>query len=1089
MPDEPLTILISDMEGSTAFTAAKGDETALEVIRTHERLTREVVLTHGGREIKSMGDGFMLAFTSPSTAVACALDLQAALEKHNADHPEHPLRVRIGLNAGPVIEEGGDLYGTTVNVASRIAAKARAGQVLVSEGVHELSDGDWTFIDRGLFWLKGLRERWRLFEPTRGPVTIDLTSIQEERTPFVDREDERAALRLYVDAAMEGRGGFVFLSGDSGAGKTRLAEVVGAEAAARGMRMFIGRCYDATRTHPFAPLIDVLERIEAQSSPLEFRVLLAEAAGEIARLLPHVRRRYPDVPPPADLHPERERRYLFASLRDVLARVAREQPLFLILDDIHWADEASLLFLEQLAPNVQDLPILLVATYTHSELAASRPLQGALERLHRSGEVDRLALGALGEDDVRDLLRAIARTEPPDAVVRLLHSETEGNAFFLAELIRHLTERGRLIDADGGFVDDAAGRDVDVPENVRLTIRRRLDGLTRSTCAILANAALIGRGFALELLEATAQTTEDTLLDALDEAERSQLVTSAIEAGVIRFTFAHELIRQTLIADISLARRQILHLTIADAIEQIFASRLTDHAADLAYHLTEAGRRASPVRTAAACVMAGERAHDAAAYEEALRHFDHALSLIPQNDEASRASILVKVGRAELSSGHPDDALATWNEALDAYDALGDNESVARLSLDACIQISWWIGRRDIGTLIERGLHAVGERDSASREGLLAMSGVMASHLGSYREAEDKLDFALDLARKHEDTRVLGLVLFTKTAHHFNYLEHERAVEVGREAIEHLRAAGDLWNLANVQGFVGQSLGFLGRFDEAAEATEGAKDLAERLGNWVAYVYIDRARAWRHMSLHPDPEQLDRDGIRDVELGTNLGYGWMCSLGYTRRSFAAFVKGRWDDALTFADRSSSYERGVGHGHLGRLVLLNAYLGDREASIAAFERLRPLFPQANDPSYVGMWDSFLAAIEGMAVLGERERVADLYEVAVEAQRWAKLFRGWDYRLISSVVGMAATCAGRWDEAEEYFKKAVDIADGLPYPLEQPEARRFYAWMLLQRARNGDHDRACRLLDEAIGGYQRIGMPAHEALARSMLAQTA
>src|SRR5205823_1310896 len=145
--------------------------------------------------------------------IACALDIQEALGRYNDANPDQPIRVRMGLNDGPVIEERGDLYGTTVNATSRIAAKARSGQVLVSESVrkHSGDAGDWSFVDRGLFWLKGLRERWTLYEATRGPEQA-LPPSAEGRTPFIDRDDERASMRLYVDAALEGRGGFVLLA-------------------------------------------------------------------------------------------------------------------------------------------------------------------------------------------------------------------------------------------------------------------------------------------------------------------------------------------------------------------------------------------------------------------------------------------------------------------------------------------------------------------------------------------------------------------------------------------------------------------------------------------------------------------------------------------------------------------------------------------------------------------------------------------------------------------------------------------------------------------------------------------------------------
>lgn len=1083
-----LTVLITDMEGSTAFIDRRGDESAMGVLRTHERLIRREIALHHGREIKSMGDGFMVTFEDASEAVRCALAIGSAFDGHNASRPDEPIRVRAGVNHGPVIFEGGDIYGTTVNAASRIVAKARSGQVLVSESVKESAGGDWSFVDRGLFWLKGLRERWRLFEATRRPLTA-ATDRGDGTLLFVDREDERAALRVYVDEATDGRGGFVLLGGDPGVGKTRLAEEIGVEGAARGMRLFTGRCYEATRAHPFAPFIDILEQVERELTPTQFRVVLGEAAGEIARLLPHLRRRFPDIPPAADLPAEQERRYLFASLGGVLEGLARERPLFVHLDDVHLADESTLLFLEQLGPGLVDLPMLIVATCTNAGLASSSALQATIDNLQRARSIERLIIKPLEREHVAEFLSAVGATPPPDELTELLYRETEGNAFFMDEVVRHLIEQDRLLTPEGAWREDIAGHGLDVPESVRLTVGRRINVLGTSTRQVLAIAAVVGRDVSLDLIEVLHEGDSDELLDALDDAERAGLITSTDLHGDVRFRFSHELIRLTLVGDVSLTRRQLLHVRVADAIEQVYASALHEHAADIAYHLVQAGRRADRDRTIRFLILAGEAALAAAAYEDASRHFDRALSLLDPTDHAQRAPVLERLATAERSLGQPDDAIATWNEALDAYEALGAGPDVARLCLAAGNQITFWRRNHETLTLVERGMHALGNEDSPVRAGLIALRAIVAGHRGDYAHAETLFAEALELARRHDDDRILGMVLYSKATNHFQYVEHRKVVEFGSESIELLRRSGELWNLANVLGFVGQSLGFLGRFDEAAAVTEGTKALAERLGNWTAYIYADRARAWRHLARAPDARMLERDGERDLALGNKLGYGWMSAVGYTRMSFASFVLGRWDEAIERARESARYERGAGEGHIGRLVLLHAYAGHRDEAIALFDELRPRFPRAGEHNRFGLWDSFLAAIEGMALIGERDAVAELYELVRRSASHDRLFRGWDYRLHETVVGIAATCARRWDDAEAHFENARRLAKELPYPLEQPEANRFYAHMLIDRDEEGDRAKADGLLAEAVVMYERLEMRRHVALVRDMLAQIA
>ena len=174
-PEGAVTVLFTDVEGSTDMRTRFGDEAADELLRTHEDLVRAQVERHGGREVKSLGDGFMVAFGSPRKAISCAVDIQRVLDERNRSNPSREIRVRIGINTGEVSDVAGDLIGAAVNAAARIAGKARGGQILVANVVKDLAGvrPDLSYIDRGLYWLKGFPERWRLYEILRrapGPV-------------------------------------------------------------------------------------------------------------------------------------------------------------------------------------------------------------------------------------------------------------------------------------------------------------------------------------------------------------------------------------------------------------------------------------------------------------------------------------------------------------------------------------------------------------------------------------------------------------------------------------------------------------------------------------------------------------------------------------------------------------------------------------------------------------------------------------------------------------------------------------------------------------------------------------------------------
>ncbi len=237
LPEGTVTILFTDLVGSTDLATSRGDEAAQEILRAQRDLTRQKVEEHSGHEVKSTGDGFMVAFASARKAVACAVEIQRALEEHNRrQSPDQQFKLRMGLNTGEAIQEEGDLYGAAVNAAARICAKAKGDQLLVSQMVKDLVglDADVPFADRGRFRLKGFPQRWHLFEAVWQPETLAMPALLE-RTPFVGREEERAELRRLLDRAAGGRGALVMIGGEPGVGKTRLAEELVAEARQRNM--------------------------------------------------------------------------------------------------------------------------------------------------------------------------------------------------------------------------------------------------------------------------------------------------------------------------------------------------------------------------------------------------------------------------------------------------------------------------------------------------------------------------------------------------------------------------------------------------------------------------------------------------------------------------------------------------------------------------------------------------------------------------------------------------------------------------------------------------------------------------------------
>lgn len=1081
---ETTTLLFTDVVASTDLANRVGDDECRRLLDSHEQVIREELGRHGGREIKTMGDGFMAAFEEARAALACAITVQRRLA---AEVPG--VHVRMGLHAGEVVDRGGDLFGATVNASARISAHARGRQILISDDLVPHADGldELGVVDRGLFWLKGFPERWRLHEVRWGGDGA--VAVAHDRTPYIGREEELADLRRHLEEALAGRGSLVLVGGEPGVGKTRLAEEVAGEADQRGARVLVGHCSQMEGAVPYIAWVEVLEQAVARArSPEALRALLGESAGEIARIVPELRRMYGDIPPPVDLPPEQERRYLFNSIRGFIARAADVRPLVLILDDLHWADEPTLLLLEHLAEELHDMPALVIGTYRDVELEVDRPLARSLEGLLRRRLAERIPLKRLGQDAVAEMLAALAGQDPPPEVVTVVYEETEGNAFFVEEVFQHLHEEGRLLDERGRWRRDVRVGEVDVPESVRLVIGRRLQRLPDEARKVLAAASTIGRFFDVGLLEAVAETGEDELLDALEAAEVARLIApSADDAD--RFEFAHELIRQTLLAGLSALRRQRLHRKVADAIEGRLGDRAEERAEELVHHLLNAGSGADSKKLLRFLIAAGERGMAAAAWEDAHRHFENALALA-EGDRRVRADVLVKAGFALRSMARLQDAAAAWRAALDIFSELGDAEAAAGLCNELAFDLGY-SGRTGEGIeFVQRGLavsegmrNEVRARLLAAGMTYLAWSGDRAGALAMEREA-------LDLAREVGDPWLEAYIHGARATADYLYMDLAGTL-VAAERARTLDLGEDrLWERALLLSLVEFTHVLRGERDAAEAVARELVPMAERIGSGFAILLHARAEGLRAIGETGDLAAFERFAREDMERCERLEQMWV-SQSYTLLALAAFWRGRWDEAfehharalaLEFPGAFEGWSEGVRFLHL-------ATAGRVEEAAEVYRGWGGRLPPVDGPITFGPWSMALYAVDVMALLGRREEAARLGPYADRALAEGTLLRVFDALPIAAVAALAAAAAGRWDEAEARFAEALQLAGTLPLRISVPEVRRLHAYALLEWGEPGEHDRGRRLLEEAVAGYRDLGMPRHLELTEALLARGA
>jgi class 3 adenylate cyclase/tetratricopeptide (TPR) repeat protein len=1073
LPEGTVTVLFTDLVDSTALTNRVGDERARALGRDVEEIVRERVERHRGIEVKGLGDGQMVAFTSARRAVLCAVDIQKGLERwRRSDAQRADLALRIGLHTGEVIREEADLFGATVNFAARVAAQAAGGEVLLSEAAKAVLGAapSITLEERAEVELKGFPGHWRLYavawepEPEAGPAPGTV--------PLAGRDTERSVLSGAIARAKEGHGAIVLLAGEPGVGKTRLATEAMAEARQSGFLTVIGHCYETDGTPPFVPFVEALDEAFRDVPRERLEPLLGEEGPEVARIAPRLRAMFPALAPAADLPPEQARHYLFSCIGTFLARAAAARPTLLVLDDLHWADESTVLLFEHLASRIADVPMLIVGTYRDTDLDTSRPFAGELSRLSRLPVARRLPVRRLDRDGVAVQLRGLSGKDVPAALIDVIARETEGVPLFTQELYRYLAEQGRLFDESGDWRAVEVG-EVEVPEGVRLVIGRRLERLSEPARRVLTQASVVGRDFGFRLLGALTDMDEDTVLDAIEEAEAAHLLVprAGREAS---YAFSHEQVRQTLLGTLSLPRRQRLHLRIADALESTYGSDAEAHASEIAGHLYQAGAAADPDRTVRFLILAADVALAAGGFEAALRWCDEAISLVNSDEPRSIAPILDRRARSLRSLGRGDEALAVRETAAVAWEQLGDRDAAAEAWSEQAFDLFWLNLSAESLSAARRGLEVLGGQDSPHRCLLLAAEAASLAWLpgGDPAGLDNAFETAERLAESVGDARMLGLVLQYRSDGSGRLGLIRRGAQSAIRAASVLTDAGQPYEATSaLTNAITWNL-LAGRLDLVDQAHREMAPL-RRFGHAGAYLpplsMVSLARLMRDgelkayltscaAALDEAMERRDAFSINFAHLYLATGERWA---------------GKWDDAQARLGRFGPAGRPY---QAAAAISIATLRGDLEDVSARLDESRDLLPQPVDALTAAERGITIAVAEAIATLRSRDGAKQLYEV-VQVLIANGMILDPSFGLAERAAALAARADGDFAAAEAHFETALRQAHEIPHRIEQPEVRRWYGDMLIDRNAPGDRDRAITLLDEAEAMYRELGMLRH------------
>ena len=923
--------------------------------------------------------------------------------------------------------------------------------------------------------------------------TVAQQAVQADANPldrlaggvFVGREKEMDELRAGLEDALSGRGRLLMLVGEPGIGKTRTSEEFATYAGLRNAQVLWGRCYEGEGAPAYWPWVQVVRSYVHDRDPKELMSEMGPGAADIAQVVSEVRERLPGLPTPPALEPEQARFRLFDSITTFLKNASNGQPVVLILDDLHWADKPSLLLLQFLARELRGARLMVLATYRDVELRRQHPLSQTLAELSREGLSQRILLRGLTERDVARFIEITAGIEPPEALVEAVYRETEGNPFFVNEVVRLLVADGRL-----ERPDEVKSWSVTIPQGVREVVGRRLDHLSEECNGVLTVASVIGREFGLDALERVSDVTGDRLLEALEAAVGARVVAEA-PGALGHYSFTHALIRETLYEELGTTRRVRLHRQIGEVLETLHGDNLEPHLAELAHHFSEGAQAGDVDKAIDYATRAGERALSLTAYEEAARHYETAMKALEAKDkpdEAQRCELLLAMGEAQNSAGDRDKAKETFLQAAEVARKRNDAESLARAALGFAGLMGEWgtVDERTIG-LLHEALDAVSQEDSALRAMLLSRLAVELWFSGSTEPAEVPSRQAVDMARRIEDPAALADALWIRHLVFSGPETVEDRLGGGTEIVRLVQEAG-----ARERAFTGhyiRMVALLEMGDRPAgyAALEANARLAKELRQpgLLGYTTLYQATLPLLEGRFQEAERLNQEALswvqRSQEPLLDQLHRWQVLALHREqmppRDIEAAVKEEMEKIGTNFSRIT-------------LAHLHSELGRQAEARREFEGLAG--KDFADLPQDGTWLITVARLSQVcAYLGDERRAAALYELMLpHAQRNVVVQGFFDYLgSVSHYLGRLATTMERWEDAEKHLEDALEMNAKMGARPWLAHTQHDYADMLLRHDEPGDREKALELVSEALNAAQEMGMKplVEQALALKLQAQ--
>jgi len=899
---------------------------------------------------------------------------------------------------------------------------------------------------------------------------------------LIDRVGEMGLLRKAVDRSVRGEGGVVFLYGEPGIGKSRLARELGAYARLRGMQVMSGRCPALFKMDGVPPYVLWNEAIKDYlqiCTPERLYKVIGYYPSEVCKLVPEIKQKLGTIPQSPPISPEDERNRLFEAVSQFVTNISKEAPLLVILDDLQWTDQSSLLLLHYLARGVHKESLLLLGTYRDTDIDERHPLSPVLTELNRERLLEAVQLRRMPLEDVSEMIKQILEQDDvPKEFCELVYQKIGGNPFFVEEVIKSLKEEEVIYQEENKWKIKEASK-IEFPKTVKSVIKTRIGRLDDECQHMLTMASFIGKDFTFKALHKVTGLEEDKLLELMERIVKTGLVKEKVIRGEGIYSFADVIVRDVLHEEVSLLRHMKQHDSVGCALEKVYAEKIDEHLGELACHFLEAGSKDKALDY---FLKAGEKAQKTYAHGEAFSYLKHALELLEEEEGRleEKVGIMERLGDLKGWMGQTDTCIEHWNRSLTLRDQLGDEKGVARLHAKMAHRFWHFVGDKDKASEHHRMALEILEKRPESLElaklyqdisNMLWRSGKPLAEAFPYAqkafELAERLDDPDALSDCHANLAVLSLYSeeFQKAR---KYVEQGQKIALENNCIE--RALRLYINLHAVYMFTGE-------FQMAFETAQKGSELARKVGALDQLAWIDTCVAWSYAWAGETQKAVSM--LKDnLALHNRLNYTAHVPQVMMLLGECYTVLGEWDkgvEHLTQAHDMAIKARewqfsGFATLGLGELLTEKEDYGEAEKylkeSNGIFENV-----ECTMGSLHWVFPSFS---ELYLRRGETEKAQELIEKTYEHAT-----RSGNMLVISRAEALKAMLfreQKNWEQSLQFFERSLQGYRSLSaekwYVWQFAELLYEYGLMHLNRNEEGDKERAHSLLNEALAIYQKM-----------------